>query len=57
MAIHAGLECGLFLTKYPNMDMVSVGPTMHHVHSPQEQLFIPSVERFWKFLREVLSRC
>ncbi len=57
MAIHAGLECGLFLTKYPNMDMVSVGPTMHHVHSPQEQLFIPSVERFWNFLREVLSRC
>lgn len=57
MAIHAGLECGLFLTKYPNMDMVSVGPTMHHVHSPQEQLFIPSVERFWRFLREVLSRC
>jgi dipeptidase D len=57
MAIHAGLECGLFLTKYPNMDMVSVGPTMQHVHSPQEQLLIPSVERFWKFLREVLSRC
>jgi dipeptidase D len=57
MAIHAGLECGLFLTKYPDMDMVSVGPTMKHVHSPQEQLLIPSVERFWKFLREVLSRC
>jgi dipeptidase D len=57
MAIHAGLECGLFLTKYPEMDMVSIGPTMQNVHSPKEQLLIPSVARFWNFLREILSRC
>lgn len=57
MAIHAGLECGLFLTKYPDMDMVSIGPTMCGVHSPDERLFIPSVGRFWSFLKEVLSRC
>lgn len=57
MAIHAGLECGLFLTKYPDMDMVSIGPTMRGVHSPDERLFIPSVGRFWNFLKEVLSRC
>lgn len=57
MAIHAGLECGLFLSKYPDMDMVSIGPTMRGVHSPDERLFIPSVGRFWNFLKEVLSRC
>lgn len=57
MAIHAGLECGLFLTKYPHMDMVSIGPTMKDVHSPKERLSIASVGRFWTFLKEVLSRC
>lgn len=57
MAIHAGLECGLFLTKYPHMDMVSVGPTMKDVHSPKERLYIPSVNHCWTFLKEVLSRC
>lgn len=56
-AIHAGLECGLFLTKYPYMDMVSIGPTMEGVHSPDERLLISSVERFWNFLKAVLSRC
>ena len=55
-AIHAGLECGLFLTKYPNLDMVSFGPTMTGVHSPDEQLLIPTVEKFWKHLCRVLEK-
>lgn len=53
-AIHAGLECGLFLEKYPELDMISIGPTMRGVHSPDEKLEIPSVEKFWKFLTEIL---
>lgn len=55
-AIHAGLECGLFLTKYPGLDMVSFGPTMTGVHSPDEQLLIPTVEKFWKHLCRVLEK-
>ncbi len=46
-AIHAGLECGLFLQKYPHLDMVSFGPTLRDVHSPSERMHIPAVERFW----------
>ena len=57
MAIHAGLETGLFLTKYPYLDMVSIGPTMEGVHSPDERLYIPSVGPFYAYLKEVLSRC
>lgn len=57
MAIHAGLETGLFLTKYPDMDMVSVGPTMEGIHSPDERLCISSVGSFYNYLKEVLSRC
>ncbi|MFR9635460.1 MAG: aminoacyl-histidine dipeptidase [Rikenellaceae bacterium] len=49
-AIHAGLECGLFLQSYPNLDMISFGPTMRGVHSPDERLDIDSVERFWRYL-------
>lgn len=55
-AIHAGLECGLFLAKYPDLDMVSFGPTMTGVHSPDEQLLIPTVEKFWKHLVLVLKK-
>lgn len=55
-AIHAGLECGLFLSKYPRLDMVSFGPTMTGVHSPDEQLNIPTVEKFWKHLCKVLEK-
>ncbi len=55
-AIHAGLECGLFLTKHPNLDMVSFGPTMTGVHSPDEQLLIPTVEKFWRHLARVLEK-
>ena len=55
LAIHAGLECGLFLEKYPYLDMVSIGPQMYGVHSPQERLSIPSTERCYKWLCQVLK--
>ena len=55
-AIHAGLECGLFLSKYPNLDMVSFGPTMTGVHSPDEKLNIPTNEKFWRHLCRVLEK-
>ena len=54
-AIHAGLECGLFSKKYPHLDMVSVGPTMRGVHSPDERLNIADTEKFWKLLVAVLE--
>ena len=54
-AIHAGLECGLFLDKYPHLDMVSFGPTMRGVHSPDERLQISTVELFWDHLVDVLK--
>ncbi|NDW09145.1 aminoacyl-histidine dipeptidase [Dysgonomonas sp. 520] len=54
-AIHAGLECGLFLEKYPYLDMVSCGPTITDAHSPAEQVNIPSVAKWWDFLLEVLK--
>ena len=55
-AIHAGLECGLFLSKYPNLDMVSFGPTMTGVHSPDEKLNIPTTEKFYRHLCRVLEK-
>lgn len=55
LAIHAGLECGLFLEKYPYLDMVSIGPQMYGVHSPQERLSIPSTERCYDWLCRVLE--
>ena len=55
LAIHAGLECGLFLEKYPYLDMVSIGPQMYGVHSPQERLSIPSTERCYRWLCQTLS--
>jgi dipeptidase D len=55
-AIHAGLECGLFLEKYPHLDMVSFGPTLRDVHSPGERMHIPAVERFWGQLRRILEK-
>lgn len=54
-AIHAGLECGLFLEKYPNLDMISIGPDMTDVHSPDEKMKISSVEKFWNFLVRILE--
>ena len=54
-SIHAGLECGLFLKKYPYLDMVSFGPTLRDVHSPDEKIHIPSVDKFWKLILETLK--
>lgn len=54
-AIHAGLECGLFLEKAPHLDMISFGPTMRGVHSPDERLSIASTERFWHHLVAILA--
>lgn len=53
--IHAGLECGLFTEKYPHLELISVGPTMRGVHSPDERLHIPSVELVWKLIAEILK--
>lgn len=55
VATHGGLECGILGSKYPNWDMVSCGPTIMYPHSPDEKLFIPSVERTWNFLKAVLE--
>jgi dipeptidase D len=54
-AIHAGLECGLFLEKYPHLDMISIGPQMYGVHSPDERLSISSTQKCWVWLRDILS--
>lgn len=54
-AIHAGLECGLLGAVYPNWDMISFGPTIRSPHSPDEKVYIPSVEKFWIYLSETLK--
>ena len=54
LAIHAGWECGLFSEKYPHLDMISVGPTLRGVHSPDERLHIPSVQKVWDHLLDML---
>lgn len=54
-AIHAGLECGLILGKYPKMDAISIGPTLRGVHSPSERLDIDTVKMVWRYLTELLS--
>ncbi len=54
-AIHAGLECGIIGEKYPGMDMVSFGPTLEGVHSPDEKIYIDTVERFWNYLLAILK--
>ena len=56
LAIHAGLECGLIGEKYPEMDMISYGPTIKGAHSPDERLDIPSVLKFWDLTLEILKR-
>jgi dipeptidase D len=55
MAIHAGLECGLFLEKYPHLDMISFGPTLRDVHSPNERIKIDTVDLWWSHLLELLK--
>ena len=54
--IHAGLECGLFSERYPSLDMVSFGPTLRDVHTPDERLFIPTVQMVWDHLLLVLKK-
>ncbi|ASB47896.1 aminoacyl-histidine dipeptidase [Alkalitalea saponilacus] len=54
-AIHAGLECGLFLQKYPGLDMISIGPTIKGAHSPDERLNIETVQKFWDHLLAILK--
>ncbi|MEI7812018.1 MAG: aminoacyl-histidine dipeptidase [Ignavibacteria bacterium] len=54
-AIHAGLECGIISERYPDMDMISFGPTIMGAHSPDERVKIDTVEKFWVLLKEVLK--
>ena len=55
VACHAGLECGILGTNYPEMEMVSFGPTIKGAHSPAERVNIASVQKFWKFLLAILE--
>lgn len=55
VACHAGLECGILGTNYPEMDMISFGPTIHGAHSPDERASISSAQKYWKFVLEILS--
>lgn len=55
-AIHAGLECGLFLIKYPELDMISFGPTIKMAHSPDERLHIGTTQKYWELLLDVLKK-
>ena len=54
--IHAGLECGIIRSRLPEMDMISVGPNMRNIHSPDERLDLASCERFWKVIAYILSK-
>ncbi|NCC98508.1 MAG: aminoacyl-histidine dipeptidase [Bacteroidia bacterium] len=53
--IHAGLECGLFLQKFPHLDIISIGPNLEGVHSPDERVSVSSVEKIWEYLIELLK--
>jgi dipeptidase D len=55
-AVHAGLECGILGTNYPNMQMISFGPNIRGAHSPDEKVQISSVQKYWPFLLETLKR-
>ena len=55
VACHAGLECGILGTNYPDMDMISFGPTIHGAHSPDERASISSAQKYWKFVLEILK--
>ena len=56
VAIHAGLECGLFMSKIPDLDCVSIGPDMKNIHTTNETLSISSVKRVWEYLVALLAR-
>jgi dipeptidase D len=55
VACHAGLECGILGTNYPDMDMISFGPTIQGAHSPDERASVKSSQKFWKFVLEILE--
>jgi dipeptidase D len=55
VACHAGLECGIIGANYPKMEMVSFGPTIRGAHSPEERASVVSVQKFWKYLQEILA--
>jgi dipeptidase D len=55
VACHAGLECGILGQNYPDMDMISFGPTIKGAHSPDERVSISSVQKFWGFVQEILK--
>ena len=55
VAIHAGLECGLFMSKIPELDCVSIGPNMQNIHTTEETLSISSTERVWVYLLDLLA--
>lgn len=55
VACHAGLECGILGTNYPEMDMISFGPTIKGAHSPDERASISSAQKYWKFVMEILE--
>jgi dipeptidase D len=54
LACHAGLECGIIGEKYPDLDMISIGPTIKHPHSPDEKVQIASVQKYWTLLQNIL---
>lgn len=56
VAVHAGLECGVIGAIYPDLEMVSFGPTIRSAHTPEEHVHVPSVATFWQLLTEVLRR-
>ena len=55
-AIHAGLECGFFLGKIPELDCVSIGPDMKDIHTTEEMMSISSVKRSWEFILKILEQ-
>ena len=54
-ACHAGLECGILGSNYPNLEMISFGPTIRGAHSPDERVNISSTQKFWAYLIEILK--
>lgn len=55
VAVHAGVECGIFKEKKPDLDMISFGPNIYDVHTPNEHINIPSIKKTWEFLLEILK--
>ena len=55
-AIHAGLECGIIGEKFSGMDMISIGPTIKYPHSPEEQIHISTVDKFYQYVIEIMKK-